>query len=52
MLRMKMKHMLAQIDTDKRDLVHGTRFYRGLNWLSWNRRGIGLAISLCRVLAI
>ncbi len=27
MLRMKMKHMLAQIDTDKRDLVRGTRFY-------------------------
>jgi hypothetical protein len=27
MLCMKMKPMLAHIDTDQRDLVHGTRFY-------------------------
>ncbi|KWE31231.1 hypothetical protein WT49_07465 [Burkholderia territorii] len=33
-LRMQMKHMLAQIDTDQRDLVHGALLYRGPNFLS------------------
>ncbi|KUY61050.1 hypothetical protein WS48_18490 [Burkholderia sp. RF7-non_BP1] len=38
-LPMQMKHMLAQIDTDQRDLVHGALLYRGPNFLSQNGRG-------------